>query len=208
MTSAHEETIKVCVERRPPWTARSYAVLIALALLVAACGGSPSSSSGSGGPPRAEGSARSSASPSPLAFSACMRSRGVSNFPDPDSSGAIPKVSPQQLGVSTSRFQQAQRACADLLQPSDAEVQQTLDGMRDFAQCMRSHEVSNWPDPTTDNDGQPVFDLRGQINPDTQRIDAASGACSHLLRPAPGQDGAVLCNGIGEDGCHHYGRPS
>jgi hypothetical protein len=196
------------VVRRLPWTARSSAVLIALALLAAACGGSPSSSSGSDGPPRAEGSARSSASPSPLAFSACMRSRGVSNFPDPDSSGAIPKVSPQQLGVSTSRFQQAQRACADLLQPSDAEVQQTLDGMRDFAQCMRSHEVSNWPDPTTDNDGQPVFDLRGQINPDTQRIDAASGACSHLLHPAPGQDGAVLCNGIGEDGCHHYGRPS
>jgi hypothetical protein len=202
------EDMKDRVVRRPRWTARRSAVLIASALLAAACDGSPSSSSGSGGPPGAEGSASSSTSPSPLAFSACMRSRGVSNFPDPASSGAIPKVGPQQLGVSTSRFQQAQSACASLLQPSNAQVQQTLDGMRDFAQCMRSHKVSNWPDPTTDNDGQPVFDLRGQINPDTQRIDTASGACSHLLHPAPGQDGAILCNGIGEDGCHHYGRPS
>ncbi|MGY4771236.1 hypothetical protein ACXC9Q_30370 [Kribbella sp. CWNU-51] len=194
------------VVRRPRWTARRSAVLIAVVLLTAACGGGPSSS-GSGDPQGAEGSASGSASPSPLAFSACMRSRGVSSFPDPDSSGAIPKVGPQQLGVSTSRFQQAQGACAYLLQPSDAQVQQTLDGMRDFAQCMRSHGVSNWPDPSTDNDGQPVFDLRGQINPDTQRIDTTSGACSHLLHPAPGEDGAFLCNGIGDDGCHHYGRP-
>lgn len=202
------EDMKDRVVRRPRWTARRSAVLIALALLTAACESSPSSSLGSGDRPRAEGSASSSTSPSPLAFSACMRSRGVSTFPDPDSSGAIPKVGPQQLGVSTSRFQQAQSACAYLLRPSNAQVQQTLDGMRDFAQCMRSHEVSNWPDPTTDSDGEPVFDLRGQINPDTRRIDTASGACSHLLHPAPGQDGAILCNGIGEGGCHHYGRPS
>jgi len=196
------------VIRRPrgagPPTARSVAAIIAttvLILLAAACSGSPSST-GSGGPPDAAGSTNS---PSALAFSACMRSHGVLNFPDPDSSGALPKVGPQQLGVSSSQFQAAQNACESLLQPSDAQVLQTLSGMRDFAHCMRSHGVPDWPDPTTDSSGQPVFDLRGRIAPDSPQIDAKSGICDYLLQPTPGQNGTVLCNGIGEAGCHHYG---
>jgi hypothetical protein len=140
-----------------------------------------------------------------LAFSRCMRSHGVSQFPDPDSSGAIPKVTLQQLGVGSSQFQGAQSACAYLLKPSDIQVQQTLSGMLDFARCMRSHGVPNWPDPATDSDGQAVFDLRSRINPDTPQMDTKSGRCAHLLHPAPGQDGTVLCDGIGEAGCHHYG---
>jgi hypothetical protein len=183
--------------------ARTTSVIIATAgvVLLAACSGG-GSSNGSGGPPQAEGS---SSSPSAVAFSACMRTHGVSYFPDPDSSGAIPKVVPQQLGVSSSRLQQAQNTCAYLLQPAEAQVQQTLSGMLDFARCMRSHGVHDWPDPTTDSDGQAVFDLQGRINPDTPQMGTTSDECSHLLHPAPGQDGAVLCNGIGEAGCHHYG---
>jgi hypothetical protein len=187
------------------------AAVVGLALLAAGCAGSPSShvaqigttatqSSTSGHSPA--GSARENGG---LTFSRCMRSHGVSQFPDPDSSGAIPKVTMEQLGVSGSRFQAAQSACAHLLQSTTTQVQQTLSGMLDFARCMRSHGVRNWPDPTTDSTGQAVFDLRGQINPDTPQMDARSGRCSHLLHPAPGQNGTVLCNGIGEAGCHHYG---
>jgi hypothetical protein len=182
-----------------------------LALLAAACNGSGSSGAGvakvASHRARASSSASSSVPASALAFSRCMRSHGVSQFPDPDSSGGLPKVDPQQLGVSSSRFQAAQNACAYLLQPSNAQVQQTLHGMRDFARCMRSNGVHNWPDPTTDSDGQPVFDLRGRINPDSPQIATKSDQCAPLLHPAAGQDGTVLCNGIGEDGCHHYGRP-
>ncbi len=186
---------------RPP-TARPIAVIIGaavLALLVAACSGSPSSASGS---PSARGSA---SSPSAVGFSRCMRSHGVPNFPDPDSDDTIPKITPQQLGVSSSQYQVAQSACAYLLQPAEAQVQLTLAGMRDFARCMRSHGVHDWPDPTTDPDGNAVFDLRGRINPDTPQVATTSDQCAPLLRPAPGQNGTVLCNGIGEDGCHHYG---
>ena len=43
-----------------------------------------------------------------VAFSRCMRSNGVTNYPDPDSSGVIPKESSQQLGVTISKFQSAQ----------------------------------------------------------------------------------------------------
>ena len=137
-----------------------------------------------------------------------MRSHGLAEFPDPDSHGNLPKVTPQQLGVSTSQFNAAQNACTYLLPPSTERGQQTLNGMRDFARCMRSHGVRNWPDPTTDNDGRPVFDLHGRVDPDGPHANRASDECSHLLHAPPGQDGVVLCHGIGEAGCHHYGRPA
>ena len=176
-----------------------------LTLLAAACGGSGSGGPGGAG---ASSSPNGSAVASALAFSRCMRSHGVPNFPDPDSNGALPKVGPQQLGVSGSQFEAAQNACASLLQPNDAQVQQTLSGMLDFARCMRSHGMPDWPDATIDSSGQPVFDLRGRIAPDSPQIGAKSDICDHLLHPDPGQTGAILCNGIGEAGCHHYGRPA
>jgi hypothetical protein len=181
-----------------------------LALLVAACSGSPSSHVAQIGTTATQTSTSGNSPASAhenggLAFSSCMRSHGMSQFPDPDSSGAIPKVTMQQLGVSSSQFQTAQSACAHLLQSTNSQVQQTLSGMLDFARCLRSHGVRNWPDPTTDDTGQAVFDLHGRIDPDTPRMDTKSGRCAHLLHPAPGQDGTVLCNGIGEAGCHHYG---
>jgi hypothetical protein len=181
--------------------------MVIVALLATACSHSSSrpgvahvgsSANGSGSP-------SSSAPASALAFSQCMRSHGVRNFPDPDSTGGIPKVSPQQLGVSSAQFDTAESACAHLLQPNQAQVQDLLIGMRDFARCMRSHGVPNWPDPTLHSDGQPVFDLRGQIAPDSQRMNISSGQCAHLLNSTAGQTGVVLCNGIGEAGCHHYG---
>ena len=43
-----------------------------------------------------------------------MRSNGVLNFPDPPSSGLVPKADAQQLGVSGSQLQAAQRACQRL----------------------------------------------------------------------------------------------
>jgi hypothetical protein len=192
-------------------TAAVIAALVGPALLATACAGSPRSHVAQLGTTTTQSS--TSASPTAasarqnggLTFSRCMRSHGVSQFPDPESSGAIPKVTLQQLGVGSSQFQGAQTACASLLQPTNTQVHQTLSGMLDFARCMRSHGVHNWPDPGTDSDGQAVFDLHGRVNPDTPQMDTVSGRCAHLLHPAPGQDGTVLCNGIGEAGCHHYG---
>jgi hypothetical protein len=178
-------------------------LLAACAGLVAAC--TSGGANGSGQVNGVSSAARSSTPPGSLAFSHCMRSHRVSRFPDPDSSGVLPKVSPQQFGVSSTAFQAAQQACAYLLQPSDAQAQQTLSGMREFARCMRSHGMRNWPDPTSDSTGQPVFDLHGRIAPDSRQVVLVSDICAHLLHSAPGQNGTVLCNGIGEAGCHHYG---
>jgi hypothetical protein len=140
-----------------------------------------------------------------VAYSACVRSHDVPNYPDPDSTGTLPKLSPEQLGVSRALFEWATSACAHLLHPSDVQGQQALSGMRDFAQCMRSHGVTNWPDPTTDSAGQAIFDLHGQINPASPPVVTVSGDCAPVLHPTPGQNGTVLCNGIEEDGCHHFG---
>jgi hypothetical protein len=145
----------------------------ALALLVAACSGSPSSA-GSSGSPGARGTA---SSPSAIAYSHCLRSHGVPNFPDPTTNGQVPKTSAQLLGVSSSQYQAVQTACQHLY-PSNggsfqqsvqqceltgdcpqAVVQQALTVMRKYALCMRSHGVPNWPDPIVDSQGRPYFDV-------------------------------------------------
>jgi hypothetical protein len=166
------------VTRRPrrarPPTARIAAALIAtaaLALLAAACSGSPSST-GAGGSLNA---GDSSSSPSAVAYSHCMRSHGVPNYPDP-TDGQLPKGDARAFGVSSSVFSAARSACRHLLPSAGsfqdqasqcmlagdcppAVVQQMLTTDRKFARCMRSHGVPNWPDPTLGLQGNPVFDL-------------------------------------------------
>jgi hypothetical protein len=148
------------VMRRPrrawPSAARTAAAIIATAglALLAACSGS--SSTGSGASPNAGGPANSPStnSQNALAFSRCVRSRGVPNYPDPDSSGGIPKETDQQLGVSSSELQAALNACQHLLPNSGniddnpAALNQWWSLMLHFAQCMHSHGAPNWPDPS------------------------------------------------------------
>jgi len=123
----------------------------ALVLLAAACGGSPSST----GAVVSSQTVNSQA----VAFSGCMRSHGVPEFPDPASRSGVPKVTPQQVGVSDARFRAAQTACASLRQPAQAQQPQIMAGMVNFARCMRAHGIPNWPDPTLGSGGRPVFNL-------------------------------------------------
>ena len=151
--------------RRP--AARTAAAAV-LALTAAACGGGGSPSGGGSSP------AGGSSSPSAVAYSVCMRAHGVPNYPDPDSSGHLPKASAQQLGVGGSQYQAAQRACQHLLPTGGsfeqdfqqcvtagncppALVQQALTKQREFARCMRAHGVPNWPDPKIGPGGAPFF---------------------------------------------------
>jgi hypothetical protein len=191
---------------------RRWLPMIAVAALVpAGCGGSPSSSGGS------PGRGRVADSPSAIAYSACMRAHGVPDFPDPDSNGTIPKGSAQQYGVSDSQYQTAHTACAHLLPNSggvsQAVIQQAMDGMRRFAQCMRSDGVSNWPDPTTDRAGYPTFYLQGQIDEHAPQIVAKIHACQHLVpttRVGGGPAGVPMCPGDrpGPDATSACGGPN
>ena len=170
----------------PTWRTAAAVVLTAgVALLAAACGsgsgsaGSGSAGSGSAGPSATSASgpasAGGSASSQLVAYSQCVRSHGVPDFPDPGSEG-LPKGSAQQFGVSDSQLQAAETACQHLLPSTEsfqqevqqcemsgdcpqAVVQQALTVMRQYAQCMRSHGVPNFPDPTVGSGGRPVFDV-------------------------------------------------
>jgi hypothetical protein len=94
-------------------------------------------------------------------FAQCMRSHGVTNFPDPGSSG--PQITPES---SSPAFVAAQKACGGgpggpgQLHPAEA---QKLQAFR-FAKCMRSHGVPDFPDPTYTVPGNPsstVLAIRG-----------------------------------------------
>jgi hypothetical protein len=77
-------------------------------------------------------------------------------------------------------------------------IQRAMNGMRSFAQCMRSDGVSNWPDPTTDRAGYPAFYLQGQIDMNAPQIVTRIHACEDLVpttRVGGGPAGVPMCPG-------------
>jgi len=163
-----------------------------LALPVAAFGGSPSFTvTGVSTNARAGALSQSTNLVRALAYSRCMRAHGVPKFPDPNSSGAIPKVGLQQLGVSSTVVQAALKACQRLLpnsgQSSQAWGQMTLNALWNFARCVRAHGVPNWPDPLAESDpgqpGTPGFprNLPPGINTNSPVVKNAMNKCQHLL---------------------------
>jgi hypothetical protein len=136
-------------------------VLAGLSLLVSACGGVPASQVaqlGSADPSTTQDSTGPSATgkyAASLAYSRCMRSHGVSNFPDPKQVGGAIQVSGSAPGVNpqSSLFMSAQQACRHLLPsggqlPAHAHQQQALARMLHISQCMRARGISGFPDPT------------------------------------------------------------
>ena len=119
----------------------------ALALLAAGCGSSPSSTSPGANSPATN-------TEKAVAFSQCVRARGVPNWPDPGSHGQIPKETAQQAGVSNTRLQAALTACQHLLpntgnvDDNPAALNQWWSQMLRFTRCMHSHGVSDWPGPS------------------------------------------------------------
>ena len=134
--------------------------LAVLSLLVSACGGSPASHVAQAG--SSAGSTRkSSTSPSAtgkyaasLAYSRCMRSHGVSNFPDPKQVGGGIQVSGSAPGIDPQSplFVSARQACRHLQpgggEPARAGQQRALARMLHISQCMRAHGIPGFPDPT------------------------------------------------------------
>ena len=150
--------------RRPVRAGGSVALIAVLAVGgpgLAACGGASTPGVATGSTTTTGSAARSSANGSPgatglLAYSSCVRSHGAPNFPDPTSSGGIPKETAQQLGVGLSQLQAAQTDCKGLLPAGGSlsgKANQTISGEQQqyylkTAACMRSHQVTNFPEPS------------------------------------------------------------
>jgi hypothetical protein len=155
------------------------AATVCLALPVAACG------SGSGGAP----SAGASATTGLLAYAACVRSHGVPDFPDPASSGGIPKEGPAQLGVSDSQLEAAQSSCLHLLpgdslsgqvsQPITTQQQDYLNAVA----CMRSHGIANFPDPDFSGGHVEFPDLAHIVDVHSTQFTQATEICRKLIPP-------------------------
>ena len=183
---------------RPPAARTATAIIAtaALAVLATACGSSPASTA-SGSASTAGRSAKSSnaggsANAHLVAFSHCVRSHGVPNFPDPQAGASNAKFpSAPQLRVSSSQLSTAEDACQHLLpvgiddQFPPAEVPLLLRGMLPFAHCMRSQGVPNFPDPALDSEGRPIFPLSTHgisLNySHSQRFNTVMGKCQYLV---------------------------
>jgi hypothetical protein len=132
--------------------------LIGLSLLVSACGSAPSSpvaQLGSTNPTSTSaGTPAGGKYASALAYSRCMRSRGVSNFPDPKQGvgGGIEIGSGSGVNTQSPAYKSTQQSCKDLLpgggQPTHSEQQQEIELLLQVSQCMRAHGITGFPDPT------------------------------------------------------------
>lgn len=159
----------------PAAKAVAAAAIAGLALLAVGCGGSPKATTSN------------STTSQPLAFSHCMRSNGVPKFPDPNTSGVWPK-NQVYLAANNPKFEAATHTCGHLLPdggpgvpPTPAVVQLIQTDMLKFAQCMRSHGVATWPDPTLDR-GRAVFDPQAVgIDTNAPQISSKLHDCEHVF---------------------------
>ena len=119
------------------------------------------------------------------AFSSCVRAHGVPAYPDPTGNGLLPKKTPEQLGVSSSTFEAAQRACIHLVpnggRPTSAQVAAYRAAMLGYALCIREHGVANMPDP--DSHGHLDIGPGTAVDVNSPRFEAAYHACKKDLAP-------------------------
>jgi hypothetical protein len=145
---------------RHPLISRAIAAVAVASLLAAGCGASSSTSATTG-------------LNKLLAYSDCMRSHGVQNFPDPTISEGIPK---DPSWIFNPKTNSASKACQHLMPatglgpPQSAPRTATrLAAALSFARCVRARGFPNFPDPT----------VQGQLTPEM-----VSSAGIELHQPA------------------------
>ncbi len=153
------------------------ALLLALTVpLAAACGGS----GGSAGPAASRGRLYQLA----RAYTDCMRSHGVPDFPEPrpGPQGTLSyPLNPPAGMLGRAGYDAAFRACLKLAvtggRPAARYQAIALKALQQ-AECMRSHGITGYPSPATLNGGihSPDFTTLG-IDPHTRQFAAAVSAC-------------------------------
>jgi hypothetical protein len=157
-------------------------------------GGSASASGGSGGPQvHASIKMAGVSGANAIRFAACVRSHGVPSFPDPNSQGVFSMTGSAAGATQTAQFQRASRACRTLLHlggapPTAAQQAQALAQLLKYSECMRSHGVTTFPDPTSSGGhiGLQVHVGPGGIDPQSPIFQHAQKACASLQPGGPG----------------------
>jgi len=183
------------------------AVVVLVAALVAVATGHGSASPSDGVASLHNSSAHPSAAASAvdpqqaaLAFSQCMRSHGIPDFPDPvtQAGGGVGlQISGGQGGAldpNSTTFKSAMTACQSLM-PGGGP--QTAGGQIDpqnqaqllaYSKCMRDHGVANFPDPVFQG-ASVSLNVPDGVDPNSPTFQAAQKACQSLMA-MPGASGA------------------
>lgn len=162
-------------------------MLMAVAALVAACAGGGSHAaappSQSGTPTQNGSSTSPSAVQDGILLVSCIRAHGVPDLPDSAVSTATGQVElhvPAYL-KSEARFQSALQACQKYLPGGGTAAKQQRPSIQqevNYAHCMRSHGITNFPDPLPGGG----FNITGNTN--SQQFQAADKACQPMLGSA------------------------
>lgn len=160
-------------------------VLVVVAGSLAACGGSPSNGAAS---------PNSTTVPSAVRYTNCMRSNGVTNYPDPGSNGLPQSLS--NINLNSPTFQTAYDACRKY-EPNDgngppAPTEAQLRAALAISLCMRKHGFRQFPDP-----------LAGAPDPDQHSLNLGQGMwfpvtpTINFRSPAPSLIRAIkACSGV------------
>lgn len=134
-----------------------------------------------------------------LTYAKCMRAHGIPDFPDPvlnpnGREGFNFSGGGSDLDESNPRYKAANQACQALLPVPSAEQQhQFMAQALKFSQCMRSHGIKDFPDPTA-NGGINITRKAGSgsdLDPNNQLFQAAQRACQHYLPAHPSGGGGA-----------------
>lgn len=113
----------------------------------------------------------------------CVRSHGMPAFPDPviNSLTNSPDFPPDAPDIP-STIQQACQSIANRLPPdvqnSQPPTTASMQGLLQFARCMRSHRAPNWPDPNALGE----FPMTTQMSVQFKAADrSATSACIHFV---------------------------
>jgi hypothetical protein len=160
---------------------------VVVAVIGAGCGGHvPSSASVSGA---AAAAAKGGPGEAAFRFSACMRTHGVSNFPDPKvktsagSTSVAIAINPSISGQPA--FKSAQKACRHILgKPGSAGAERNsparVRALIAFARCLRSHGFPNFPDPNANGELSEQTIAKSGINFQTPALLTAGQRCASV----------------------------
>ncbi len=163
---------------RKPRAVVALALVALLGLISAGCGSNAASETGAASSVNATGQNKS------VKFAECMRANGVPHFPDANAKGEFVFG----IDVSPAVWGKAVNACRSLQPPGSLSAQRTpaqqTASLR-FAQCIRTHGVTDFPDPAN---GQPLIDttqIPSSKSPGGMTIlNAAVQKCRTLLAEA------------------------
>jgi hypothetical protein len=152
----------------------------ACAVLIAACGSSKPGST-----------AKSSSYVAGVKYSECMRSHGVSHFPDPTPQGGLSGGPPSTTELQSPTFISASNTCVKLLPhggppPGPGFNEQGLQQMTAKAMCIREHGFPNFPDPDASGDNIGRGTSPAGWNPYAPASVKARKACARIGTVIPG----------------------